>query len=79
MLRMRSLRSFEQRPVLDVSSLTASAFGILAAFMKQSGRSPRTRVKDIWIAAQALENDYALLTVNLKDFEGLPGLRVSCP
>ena len=79
MLRMRSLRSFEQRPVLDVSSFTASAFGILAAFMKQSGQSPRTRVKDIWIAAQAMENDYALLTVNLKDFEGLPGLRVSCP
>jgi len=79
MLRMRSLRSFEQRPVLDVSSLTASAFGILAAFMKQTGRSPRARVSDIWIAAQAMENDYALLTANLKDFEGLPGLRVTCP
>ena len=76
MLRMRSLRSFEQRPVLDVTSLTASAFGILAAFLKQSGRSPRTRVNDLWIAAQAIENDYALLTSNRKDFEGLPGLRV---
>jgi predicted nucleic acid-binding protein len=76
MLRLRSLRSFEQRPVLDVTSLTASAFGILAAFLKQSGRSPRTRVNDLWIAAQAIENDYALLTSNRKDFEGLPGLRV---
>jgi predicted nucleic acid-binding protein len=57
----------------------ASAFAFLAAFMKQSGRSPRTRVNDIWIAAQAMENDYALLTANLKDFEGFPGLRVSCP
>jgi hypothetical protein len=79
MLRIRSLRSLQQRPVLDVCSLTASAFGFLAAFMKQSGRSPRTRVNDLWIAAQALENDYALLTANLKDFEGLPGLRVTCP
>jgi hypothetical protein len=79
MSRIRYLRSLEQRPVLDVSLLTATAFGILAAFMKQSGRSPRTRVNDIWIAAQAMENDYALLTANLKDFEGLPGLRVSCP
>ena len=77
MLRLRSLRSLEQRPTLDVSSLTASAFGILAAFIKQSGRSPRTRVNDLWIAAQAIENDYALLTTNLKDFEGLPGLRVA--
>ncbi len=78
MVRLRSLRRLEQRPVLDVSSLTASAFGILAAFMKQSGRSPRTRVNDLWIAAQAIENDYALLTTNIKDFEGLPGLRVAC-
>jgi predicted nucleic acid-binding protein len=39
--------------------------------MKQSDRSPRTRVNDIWIAAQAMEDDYALLTTNLKDFEGL--------
>ena len=77
MLRLRSLRSLEQRPILDVSSLTASAFGILAAFMKQSGRSPRTRVNDLWIAAQAIEKDYALLTTNLKDFEGLPGLRAA--
>lgn len=79
MLRTRYLRSLQQRPVLDVCSLTASAFGILAAFMKQSGRSPRTRVNDLWIAAQAIENDYDLLTANLKDFGGLPGLRVACP
>jgi hypothetical protein len=79
MLRTLYLRSLEQRPVLDVSSLTASAFGILAALIKQSGRSPRTRVNDLWIAAQAMENDYALLTANLKDFQGLPGLRVTCP
>ncbi len=79
MLRTLYLRSLQQRPVLDVSSLTASAFGILASYMKQSGRSPRTRVNDLWIAAQAMENDYALLTANLKDFQGLPGLRVTCP
>jgi len=79
MLRIRYLRSLQQRPVLDVTSLTASAFGILAAFMKQTGRPPKTRVNDIWIAAQAMENDDALLTANLKDFEGLPGLRECCP
>ena len=77
-LRMRLLRNYEQRPVLDVTARTALTFGLLAAFMKQSGRSPRTRVNDLWIAAQAMENDYALLTTNIKDFEGLPGLRVAC-
>ncbi|MGA2277265.1 MAG: type II toxin-antitoxin system VapC family toxin [Terracidiphilus sp.] len=75
-LRVRFLRNYEQRPVLDVTARTASTFGFLAAFLKQTGRSPRTRVNDLWIAAQALENDFALLTTNLKDFEGLPGLRV---
>jgi len=79
MQRTLTLRTLQQRPVLDVTSLTASAFGILAAYMKQTGRSPRTRVNDLWIAAQALENDYALLTANLKDFENLPGLRAVCP
>jgi len=49
---------------------------MLAAYMKQSGRSPRMRVNDLWIAAQA--NDYALLTANARDFEGLPGLLVGC-
>jgi len=76
MHRRRALSTFEEMPVLDVTAQTANAFGMLAAFMKQSGRSPRTRVNDLWIAAQAIENDYALLTTNIKDFEGLPGLRV---
>ncbi|MGD0800464.1 MAG: type II toxin-antitoxin system VapC family toxin [Terracidiphilus sp.] len=76
MHRRRALRTFEEMPVLDVTAQTANAFGMLAAFLKQSGRSPRTRVNDLWIAAQAIENDYALLTTNIKDFEGLPALRV---
>jgi hypothetical protein len=76
MQRQRALRSLELRPILDVSASTASVFGVLAAYLKQMGRSPRTRVNDLWIAAQAIENDFALLTMNIKDFEGLPGLRV---
>lgn len=76
MHRRRALSTFEEMPVLDVTAQTANAFGMLAAFLKQAGRSPRTRVNDLWIAAQAIENDFALLTTNTKDFEGLPGLRV---
>jgi hypothetical protein len=76
MHRRRALRIFEEMPVLDVTAQTANAYGMLAAFMKQTGRSPRTRVNDLWIAAQAIENDFALLTTNIKDFEGLPGLGV---
>jgi predicted nucleic acid-binding protein len=77
MHRRRALSTFEEMPVLDVTAQTANAFGMLAAFLKQTGRSPRTRVNDLWIAAQAIESDFALLTTNIKDFEGLPGLRVA--
>jgi predicted nucleic acid-binding protein len=55
---------------------TASAFGLLAAAVKQAGRSPRPRYNDLWIAAQAIEHGYALATLNTNDFVGLPGLRL---
>jgi predicted nucleic acid-binding protein len=75
-VRAAFLRQVENRPVLDVSVHTAAAFGVLAATVKQAGRSPRPRYNDLWIAAQAIEHGYAILTLNTRDFEGLPGLRV---
>ena len=74
--RAASLRQIEARPVLDVSKNTASAFGLLAAAVKQAGRSPRPRYNDLWIAAQAIEHNYALLTTNPDDFVNLPGLQL---
>ncbi len=74
--RAATLRQIETRPVLEVTRLTAAAFGVLAAAVRQSGRSPRPRYNDLWIAAQAIEQGYALLTLNGADFAGLPGLRL---
>lgn len=74
--RSAYLRQIESRPTLGVSKHTAAAFGVLAAAVKQSGRSSRPRYNDLWIAAQAIEQNYALLTVNPSDFTGLPGLRI---
>lgn len=74
--RAASLRQIESRPTLVVTRHTAAAFGVLAAAVKQAGRSPRPRYNDLWIAAQAIENGYALLTNNAADFVGLPGLRL---
>jgi predicted nucleic acid-binding protein len=31
----------------------------------------------LWIAAQAIEHGYELLTLNVKDFADLPGLRLA--
>jgi predicted nucleic acid-binding protein len=75
-LRAAYLRQVESRPNLGVSKHTASAFGVLAAAVKQAGRSPRPRCNDLWIAAQAIEHGYALLTLNASDFANLPGLRL---
>ncbi len=75
-LRAAYLRQVETRPTLGVSPQTAAAFGLLAAAVKQSGRSPRPRYNDLWIAAQAIEHGYSLLTLNGSDFVGLPGLRL---
>lgn len=76
-VRAAYLRQVEARPTLQISRHTAAAFGVLAATMKQSGRSPRPRYNDLWIAAQAIEHNYALLTINPGDFQGLPGLRLA--
>jgi predicted nucleic acid-binding protein len=75
-IRAAYLRQVESRPHLQVSIQTAAAFGVLAAAVKQAGRSPRPRYNDLWIAAQAIEHGYALLTRNAGDFAGLPGLRL---
>lgn len=76
-MRAAYLRQVESRPAIGVSKHTAAAFGVLAAAVKQSGRSPRPRYNDLWIAAQAIENGYVLLTLNRNDFVDLPGLRLA--
>jgi predicted nucleic acid-binding protein len=78
-MRAAWLRQIESRPTLSVSRYTASAFGVLAASVKQMGRSPKPRYNDLWIAAQAIEHGFKLLTLNTKDFNGLPGLRLVKP
>ncbi len=75
-IRAAYLRQIETRPILEVTQHTAAAFGVLAAAVKQAGRSPRPRYNDLWIAAQAIERGYELLTLNPNDFVDLPGLRL---
>jgi predicted nucleic acid-binding protein len=77
--RRTQVRRLGKCPILTVTADTAAVFGTLAAALRQSGRSPRPRYNDLWIAAQAVENDYALLTLNPDDFTGLPGLRLITP
>lgn len=77
--RAAVLRQIELRPTLDVTAQTASAFGLLCASLKSADRSPRPRMNHLWIAAQAIENGFTLMTLNEKDFADLPGLSVVVP
>jgi predicted nucleic acid-binding protein len=76
-LRAAYMRQLEIRPTLEITKQTAASFGVLAASVKKSGRSPRPRYNDLWLAAQAIEHGYELLTLNIKDFVDLPGLRLA--
>lgn len=77
--RAAVLRQIELRPTLDVTAQTASAYGLLCASVKSAGRSPRPRMNDLWIAAQAIENGYTLMTLNERDFADLPGVEIVVP
>jgi predicted nucleic acid-binding protein len=71
------LRRLRRKPQLRITAETAEAFGNLAAALKKGGRDPRVRVNDLWLAAQAIQRDFGLLTSNGKDFKDIPGLKLT--
>lgn len=71
------LRRLRRKPQLRITVETAETFGRLAARIKKDGRDPQVRVNDLWLAAQAIERDFRLLTSNVKDFSDIPGLQVT--
>lgn len=70
------LRRLGRKPQLRITVETAGTFGALAAKLKKTGKDPHVRVNDLWLAAQAIQRDFRLLTSNAKDFADIPGLRV---
>lgn len=71
-----ALRRLRRKPQLRITVETAATFGALAAKIKKAGRDPDVRVNDLWLAAQAIQRDFQLLTSNRRDFADIPGLRV---
>ena len=72
--RLAALRRLQRKPLLTINGDTADIFGGLAAHIKASGRGHRYRVQDLWLASQAIQYGFCLLTRNKKDFEDIPGL-----
>jgi predicted nucleic acid-binding protein len=51
-------------------------FGALAAKLKKARRDPNVRINDLWLAAQAIQRNLKLLTLNPRDFKDIPGLKM---
>jgi len=71
-----ALRRLRRKPQLRITAETAEVFGSLAAKLRKTGRDPNVRVNDLWLAAQAVQRDFTLLTTNPKDFRDIQGLRM---
>jgi predicted nucleic acid-binding protein len=70
------LRRMRRKPLLRITDETAEVFGTLAAKLMQAGRGPDFRVQDLWLAAQAVQREFTLLTANAKDFQDIPELKL---
>lgn len=68
-------RRLRRKPLLRITDETAEVFGTLAAAMTKAGRGHDFRVQDLWLAAQAVQRNFTLLTANPKDFQDVPGLK----
>jgi predicted nucleic acid-binding protein len=71
--RLAALRRLLRRPLLPIDGGTGEIFG-LAAQIRAAGRQHRYRVQDLWLASQAVQHAFRLLTRNRLDFEDIPGL-----
>jgi predicted nucleic acid-binding protein len=72
--RQAALHRLKRKPILRIDEITGEIFGSLAAQLKASGLQHQYRVQDLWIASQAIQHGFTLLTYNGKDFSDIPGL-----
>lgn len=73
---MATLRRMRRKPLLRISGETAEVFAVVAAKLTRLKRGGEFRVQDLWLAAQALQRDFTVLTANGKDFRDIPGLKL---
>lgn len=71
-----SLRRMRRKPLLRITGETAEVFGVLAAKLVGQGRGVNFRIQDLWLAAQAVQRDFTVLTANARDFQDMPGLNL---
>ncbi len=62
--------------MLRITGETADVFGELAAKLTEAGRGADFRIEHLWLAAQAVQRKFTLLTANAKDFQDIPGIKL---
>lgn len=72
--RLAALARLRRKPLLIIDETTGEIFGDIAAQIKKNGSRHHYRVQDLWLASQAIQHGYRLLTHNRKDFADIPGL-----
>ena len=73
---LAGLRRMRRKPLLRITGETADVFGALAAKLSRSGRGVEFRVQDLWLAAQAVQRGFTLVTTNAADFRDIPDLQL---
>jgi predicted nucleic acid-binding protein len=72
---MATFRRLQRKPLLRITGETGEVFGRLSAQLTQMGRGVDFRIQDLWLASQAIQRDFTLLTTNTKDFKDIPALK----
>jgi predicted nucleic acid-binding protein len=75
--RLAALARLKRKPSLPIDEETGEIFGTIAAALRSAGRgSHQHRVNDVWLASQAIQHGFTLITRNVKDFGDVPGLEL---
>ena len=71
-----SLRRVRRLIRVQITQETGVIYGRLFAALERTGRSGDFRSNALWLAAQAVQRAFQLLTANPKDFADVPELKM---
>ena len=74
--RLAALNRLKKKPILIIDEITGDIFGRVASSLYKKGKQTHYRIQDIWLASQAIQNDFYFLTRNIKDFFDIEGVKL---
>lgn len=72
--RLSALNRLKKKPILIIDEITGDIFGRIAVSLLKRKKKSSHRIQDIWLASQAIQHDFSLITENVKDFADISGL-----